>query len=751
MTGSAFRLGSILIVLVLTAAVFAFVLSDGGSEPGAEAQSGLSAPAIRSAAVSSAGRLTVRFAHGQIWQHSFDFKIHQLQDSGGLKLFKRVTAQSSPMRTNVDLGSEYRVEGRTCSRGSCGGWSDLFEVEVPAAAPTATATPSPAATVTATATATVTSTATSTATATATATPELSGPRTCRPMSDGASGRTADAPCEYPLMTLSLNGLVCLYGSIVREYKREGRSVPDIPIDIEITVDGSNAEILEFVTRRNIEYRAYDYKGVEYISVYAIPLSLLPEIHDVDGVGLIEKTQSGVLHENSESSIAADAEHPFWSGHPWPSVNNYASTLSQRVLTNAARAHGADQWHDADPPLTGDGVNVGVIDIGFNGFRSLQGGDRDLPPVSEVTSYCAFADSVSEGSQNTCELPLAPTPRNSSTPTATPHSGWHGTAVSEAIMDIAPDARLFIARPVGRDQLNDAVVWMKDQGVDIINSPMRTSVDLGSEYRVEGRTCARGSCGGWSDLFEVEVPAAAPTATPTPTATSTATSTATATATSTPTPEVVADPANACYLLHSIAATATPTAASGSASQDASASASDVDCSYPKIKGYLGDEIRDLCRAKAQMLAEGVRSSNQDGWEPSYILDIKIVDGGSSESVIAFLTGIGSDFYESRSEKVHWISTGKVPRSQIGPLSELLDVELIRRPSPANLPGTSVLPLQPAAEDSANQGTVSQTLTDASLWHGVDVWHRLGLSWCVECGDVYHLLIIRTWVARLKP
>ena len=82
MRNSSVRLGSLLVVLVLTAAVFAFVLSDNGSEPGAEAQSGLSAPAIRSAAVSSSGRLTVRFSHNQIWQHSFDFKIHQLRSSG---------------------------------------------------------------------------------------------------------------------------------------------------------------------------------------------------------------------------------------------------------------------------------------------------------------------------------------------------------------------------------------------------------------------------------------------------------------------------------------------------------------------------------------------------------------------------------------------------------------------------------------------------------------------------------------------
>ena len=209
------------------------------------------------------------------------------------------------------------------------------------------------------------------------------------------------------------------------------------------------------------------------------------------------------------------------------------------------------------------------------------------------------------------------------------------------------------------------------------------------------------------------------TATPTPTSTHTATPTysptptATPTATFTPTPTFTATPTHTPTATDT--PTPTPTTVGGPATRDTEQFDGDTPCSYPKIKGYLGEEIRDLCEAQAQMLAGGVRSSNQDVWEPSYILDIKIVDGGSAQSVIAFLTAIGSDFYESRSEKVHWISTGKVPTSQIGPLSELPDVELIRRPSPANLPGTSLLPRQTAAEVSAIQGSSSQTVTDAPV------------------------------------
>ena len=123
------------------------------------------------------------------------------------------------------------------------------------------------------------------------------------------------------------------------------------------------------------------------------------------------------------------------------------------------------------------------------------------------------------------------------------------------------------------------------------------------------------------------------------------------------------------------------------------------------------------------MLTEGARSSDQNVWEPKYTVHIKIVDGGNSASLIHFLTGIGLEFYESQSQRVHWVSAYRVPRSQIGPLSELPDVELVRRPSPANLPGTSITPRLPSNAEAENQETISQTLTEAPVWHGAKSWH----------------------------
>ena len=45
----------------------------------------------------------------------------------------------------------------------------------------------------------------------------------------------------------------------------------------------------------------------------------------------------------------------------------------------------------------------------------------------------------------------------------------HGTEVSESVMDIAPDASLYISNPQSRADLRDAVDWMISEGVSVIN------------------------------------------------------------------------------------------------------------------------------------------------------------------------------------------------------------------------------------------------------------------------------------------
>jgi hypothetical protein len=115
----------------------------------------------------------------------------------------------------------------------------------------------------------------------------------------------------------------------------------------------------------------------------------------------------------------------------------------------AARSEGSDffevrRWHDAG--FRGDGVGVGIIDIEFLGYRDLLGGD--LPAAVAVRNFVDGEDAAAIDG-------------------ATPH----GAAVAEIIHDVAPGARLALARVSTPLDLFDAVEWLvEEQGVDIIST-----------------------------------------------------------------------------------------------------------------------------------------------------------------------------------------------------------------------------------------------------------------------------------------
>jgi hypothetical protein len=117
------------------------------------------------------------------------------------------------------------------------------------------------------------------------------------------------------------------------------------------------------------------------------------------------------------------------------------TTRSEGVL-----AIEANNWHQAG--ITGNGVKVGVIDT-FAGYQGLLG--RELPNASQVTAE-SFAD------HGEMANPSAP-------------SG-HGTAVSEIIHDIAPDAELFLTYFETEIGFRQAVDWLVDQDVDVINTSL---------------------------------------------------------------------------------------------------------------------------------------------------------------------------------------------------------------------------------------------------------------------------------------
>jgi hypothetical protein len=116
------------------------------------------------------------------------------------------------------------------------------------------------------------------------------------------------------------------------------------------------------------------------------------------------------------------------------------------IVGQGASVHNAASWNSAG--RAGAGVKVGIIDVGFIGLTALIG--SELP--ASVIGRCYIAMGTFSSSLTACE---------SDTP--------HGTAVAEAVADIAPGMQLYVANPQTPLDLHSTVAWMTSQGVRVIN------------------------------------------------------------------------------------------------------------------------------------------------------------------------------------------------------------------------------------------------------------------------------------------
>jgi subtilisin family serine protease len=172
----------------------------------------------------------------------------------------------------------------------------------------------------------------------------------------------------------------------------------------------------------------------------AIPLSLIEEQAKSENPELIVERISNL-------------EHVLRLEFPKRATIQQSQTLGQGVS-----AISANQWHAQG--ITGQGVKIGVLDLGFGGYDDLLG--TELP--SNVTLK-AFGDDD--------DL----------------YHEIHGTACAEIVHEIAPDAELYLAYYDGTDvAMGQAVEWLVEQGVDIIsnstNSIGTTPMD-GTGFTVE--------------------------------------------------------------------------------------------------------------------------------------------------------------------------------------------------------------------------------------------------------------------------
>lgn len=103
---------------------------------------------------------------------------------------------------------------------------------------------------------------------------------------------------------------------------------------------------------------------------------------------------------------------------------------------------GADRWHVAG--FTGQSIRVGVLDLGFDGYRALLGSDLPENVVAASFTYGKEPDGSGE---------------------------VHGTACAEIVYDMAPDAELFFAYYDSTlVSMGQAVDWLLSQNVHIITN-----------------------------------------------------------------------------------------------------------------------------------------------------------------------------------------------------------------------------------------------------------------------------------------
>jgi len=155
----------------------------------------------------------------------------------------------------------------------------------------------------------------------------------------------------------------------------------------------------------------------------AVPMQLIEQFAKTDDPGKLFAQLAGMKHIVKLRV-------------PMPNRTEQGPSSSEAVATT-----GASAWHQAG--FTGAGVKVGVLDLGFDGYKDLLG--KTLPERVTVKSFVS-GQNVDQSDE------------------------VHGTACAEIIHAMAPDAELYLAYYNGSETgLGRAVEWLVSQNVQIIS------------------------------------------------------------------------------------------------------------------------------------------------------------------------------------------------------------------------------------------------------------------------------------------
>ena len=234
---------------------------------------------------------------------------------------------------------------------------------------------------------------------------------------------------KYPNLGSNLDQLVASVEKGETSAKEAAEDAPvhqEASVAVTIYLSGNVDDVVKFLEDNGGSPRNV---GEDYIETY-VPLSLLGQVSEQPGVIRVREI---VPPEDNQSA--------------------------QRVVGHGPPVHGSTAWNQAG--FSGQGIKVGVIDsnFGFNDFMGLMG--TELPSTVQARCYT----DVGRFTSNLSDCGNAILGDN------------HGTVVAETVMDIAPEASLYIAAPLSPGDLQTATDWMVSQGVSVIASSLAFNFD----------------------------------------------------------------------------------------------------------------------------------------------------------------------------------------------------------------------------------------------------------------------------------
>ena len=259
----------------------------------------------------------------------------------------------------------------------------------------------------------------------------------------------------YPKLKGKLAELVYRYEQgeltaeqVVSEFGDKGKG-SSIRVQIELPPDPANTDaVANWLKSKGLSsLRVRKHESYPNIISGFVPVSLMAELSQ----------HSGIWRVRTPGRPGGGSK----GGSPRAPTSQSTEQSSAPPTPSPREQHEADHWSSAG--YEGNGVKVGIIDQSFDGFRSLMGTELPQGYRVEAQCYTSEADVMPSTNIADCGDNLA-------------EVDYHGTAVAQAVYDVAPLVSLYISNAsilVNTDEsaerLKNDVKWMIGKGVDIIN------------------------------------------------------------------------------------------------------------------------------------------------------------------------------------------------------------------------------------------------------------------------------------------